>query len=198
MVGAKFQLKVVKSDGSVEEYLHTKVLGAIYNALAETGDGDGNVDVVERLADAVTYYLYHRQDGHTTNSSEILSVIKACLAATNHEEAAIALSEHHCQRRLKRGRVEVVSLDVQKLADAERLCSPEELNRRSAWDKSVIVHDLTTEHGIDRQVARAIASMVEEKVLNMGITLIPASLIRQLVLGDTATMMHAHRQLQIV
>jgi hypothetical protein len=41
-----------------------------------------------------------------------------------------------------------------------------------------------------------IASMVEEKIFNIGITLVPASLIKQLVLGDAAAVLRAQRQLQ--
>ncbi len=59
------------------------------------------------------------------------------------------------------------------------------------------MHDLTTKHGIDRLAARAIASMVEEKIFNMGVSLVPVSLIKQLVLSDTATVMQAHRQFQM-
>jgi len=40
--------------------------------------------------------------------------------------------------------------------------------------------------------------MVEEKIFNMGISLVPSSLIKQLVLGDTATVLRAQQQLQTV
>jgi hypothetical protein len=40
--------------------------------------------------------------------------------------------------------------------------------------------------------------MVEEKIFNMGITLVTASLIKQLVLGDAAAILRAQRQLQSV
>ena len=192
----KVQLKVVKTDGSVEEYLHTKVIGTISNALAYVDLAD--VGVAEELAEVVTYFLYHKQKTRSVTSSEIFSVIKAVLTATSYEEAAITLSEHHFERRLKRSRIEVVSVDVQELADAEVLSKAEELGRRSRWNKSRIVDDLVTGYDISRQAARTIASMVEEKILGMGLTLVPASLIKQLVLGDVATVLRAQRQLQTV
>jgi len=40
--------------------------------------------------------------------------------------------------------------------------------------------------------------MVEEKVFNVGMMLIPSSLVKQLVLGDTATVLQAQRELQTV
>ncbi len=196
MAGVKIQLRVIKADGSVEEYLHTKVIGAISSALAWVGEPD--IEVAEQLAEVVTYFLYHKQNRYGVTSGEILSMIKVVLTATRFEEAAIALSEHHFERKLKRCRVEVVSMDIRELADVEMLCKAEQLDGKCRWDKSRIVDDLMAKHGLSRQTARAIASMVEEKIFNIGITLVPVSLIKQLVLGDAAAVLRAQRQLQTV
>jgi transcriptional regulator NrdR family protein len=196
MVGTKVRLKVVKADGSIEEYLHTKVIGAISNALAY--DGQADIHVAEELAEVVTYFLYHRKTPRTVTSGEILSIIKAVLTATEYEDAAIVLTEHHFNRKLKRSRIEVVSIDIQQLADAEMLYGVQQSPRRSRWDKSKIVNDLVTNYDVSRQTARTIASMVEEKIFNIGLTSVPASLIKQLVLGDTAAFLRAQRQLQTV
>ena len=53
-------------------------------------------------------------------------------------------------------------------------------------------------YGLTRQTARTVASLVEEKVLKMGIPMIPASLIKQLVLGDAAAVLQAQQQLQTI
>ena len=190
------QLKVIKTDGSIEEYLHTKVLGAISNALGSAGQAD--IGIAEQLADVVTYYLYHRQNRRSIPSSDIFSVIKAVLASINYEDAAIALTERHFERKLKRSRIEVVWIDVQKLEDAELLASNDGEDDRCQWDKSRIVEDLVTKYDVSRQTARTIASMVEEKIFSLGITLVPASLIKQLVLSDAAAVLRAQRQLQTV
>jgi transcriptional regulator NrdR family protein len=190
------QLKVIKEDSSIEEYLHTKVLGTISNALAQTGLAD--IYTAEQLADVVTYFLYRREDRGDVTSNEIFSIIKAVLTSTQYEDAAIILSEHHFGRRLKRSRVQVASIDIQELTDAKLLAQTDEPDLRCRWDKSRIVQDLITKHGICRQTARTIASMVEEKIFNMGITLVPASLIKQLVLGDAAAVLRAQNQLQAV
>lgn len=192
----KIQLKVVKADGSVEEYLHTKVIGTISNALAHVGQAD--IHIAEHLAEVVTYFLYHKQKRRRVTSGEIFSIIKVVLTATKYEDAAIALTEHHFERKLKRSRIEVVSIDVQQLSDADMLSSVEQSANRTRWDKSRIVEDLVTKHDVSRQTARTIASMVEEKIFSMGLTLVPASLIKQLVLGDAAAVLRAQRQLQTV
>ena len=188
------QLKVVKANGIVEEYLHTKVVGSINNALSAIGEA--NIDVAEQFAEVVTFFLYRQQGHHRVNTSEILSIIKVVLASTGYEAAAAALSEHHFERRLKRSRIDVVSVDVQALTDAEFFVGAEEAGIRCRWDKSRIVGDLIAEHGVSRQAARMIAAMVEEKVFNLGMTRVPSSLIKQLVLGDTAAVLRAQEQLQ--
>lgn len=190
------QLKVVKADGSVEEYLHTKIIGAVSCALAHTGQAD--VCIAEQLAEAVTYFLYHRQNRRSVSSSEIFFIIEAVLTDTGYEESAAVLSEHHFERRLKRSRIEVVSVDIRELSDAERLVGDEEPARRGRWDKSIIVEDLITRYDVSRQTARTIASMVEQRVLSMAITLVPVSLVRQLVLGEAAAVLRAQRQLAMV
>lgn len=190
------QLKIVKTDGTVEAYLHTKVIGTIGNALSRNGHAD--ICVAEHLAEAVTYFLYHRQKPLVVTSNEVLSIIEAVLMATGYEDAAVALSEYHFERKLKRSRIEVVSIDISELTDAELLCRVEKPDKRCRWDKSRIVDDLVTKYDVSRQTARTIASMVEEKIFNMGVTLVAASLIKQLVLRDAAVVLQAERQLQTV
>jgi transcriptional regulator NrdR family protein len=188
------QLKVIKADGSIEEYSHTKVMGTINNALCRAGEAD--VYIAEQLAEVVTYFLYHRQNQRTATSSEIFSIIKAVLSAVGYEEAAIGLTEYHFERRLKRSRTEVVSIDIRKLADAEMLAGSETAGGRYRWDKSRIAEDLVEKYDLSTPTARTIASMVEEQVFNIGINLVPSSLIKQLVLGDTAAVLRAQKQLQ--
>jgi hypothetical protein len=190
----KMHLKVTKADGTVEQYLHTKAIGTISNALSAAGQSD--IHVAEELAEVVTYFLYHRQNQQNISSSEILSVMKATLASTGYELAAEALSEHHFERMLKRSRIEVVFVNIQELSDAEQLYQVEKTINRTSWDKAAIVQDLVTKYGLSRQTARAVASMVEEKIFSMGVRLVPASLIKQLVLSDMAAMLRAQRQLQ--
>jgi transcriptional regulator NrdR family protein len=190
------QLKVIKADGSIEEYLHTKVMGTINNALGEVDLA--NIDIAEEFAEVVTFFLYNQYNRRIVTSGDIFSMIKVVLAATGYEDAAVALSEHHFGRKLKRSRIEVVSIDVQNLADIEFFAGKEESSARSRWDKSRIVEYLIDGHGIRRQTARTIAAIVEEKIFNLGMTLVPSSLIKQLVLSDTATVLQAQRELQVI
>ena len=188
------QLQVIKTDGTTEEYIHTKVIGTINNAFSAVGRPD--IAMAEDLAEVVTYYLYHQPDRRQVSSSEILSMIKAVLTSTGHEPVAAALGEHAVERRLKRVRTEVLALDVLAFTDLEQLNRTRQSAARIAWDKGKIVHDLTAESGIPPQIARAVAATVEERVFSMGMTLIPRSLIKQLVLGEAAAMLQAQQELK--
>ena len=185
-------LKVMKSDGQAERYMHTKVLGTINNAFDCTGRPD--IAIAEELAEVVTYFFFQDRQRDTLNSSEVLSAVKAVLAATGYEEAAVALSLCHYRRKLKRARIEVVHCSA---ADGAANDSGGHV-KKSRWDKAQIVNDLVSERKISRKLARAVASMVEEKVLNMGINPVPTSLIAQLVECDFAVIMRADQQLHAI
>lgn len=190
------QLKVIKADGVVEQYLHTKVVGTINNALDALDEAD--TEMAEQFAEVVTYFLYHQQGRRRVNSSEIFSMIQMVLVSTGYETAAAVLSEYYFWRKLKRSRTEVLSVDIHDLMDAEFFVETEEAGVRCRWDKSRIADDLIAEHHMDRQTARLIAGMVEEKVFSLGMTRVPTSLVKQLVLGDTAAALRAWEQLQAV
>jgi len=72
------QLKVIKADGSFEEYLHTKVMGTINNALGEVDLA--NIDIAEEFAEVVTFFLYNQYNRRTVASGDIFSMIKVVLA----------------------------------------------------------------------------------------------------------------------
>ena len=192
----KAQIKVIKVDGSTEEYLHTKVLGTICNALAN--DELSDIAVAEHIAEAVTYFLYHKSAKRAVTSGEIFSIIKGALSATNYHQAAIALSDHHYIRKVNRRRIEIVHAEMQQFADAVIFYSDNLARRTTAWNKSIIVNYLIKSNQLDRQTARTIASMVEEKVLQLNTRQVPRSLIKQLLLNEIASVMEAQRQLQTV
>lgn len=193
MAERMLKLAVVKADGTVEEYFHTKVVGAIANALSTAGQPD--IKAAEELADAVTFFLYHAGPNRSITTGEVLSVIETVLASTGFAEAAAVLNEHHFERKLRRCRVEVVKARLHELSDAEELYKDNASLPKSRWDKSRIVDDLIAENGFDRQTARAVASMVEQKVFNLDLPVVPASLVRQLVLSDAAVVIWAKQQL---
>jgi hypothetical protein len=192
----KAHLKVIKADGSCEEYLHTKLMHTISKALVCVDQTD--IVMAENLSEVITYYLYKKHGEATITSSEILSVIKVTLTATGFEAAAEALTNHHYQRKIRRGRIELVHVNLDGTNDVHEVLHSGNQLEKSRWNKSVIVEDLITNHNMDRHCARMVAGMVEEKVFNLQLTQVPASLMQQLVFSDTAAVLRAQKQLQTV
>ena len=161
------QLHVVKSDGSIEEYVHTKVIGTISRVLSKVGSD--SVYLAEQLTDVVTYYLYQQENKSRISSSEIFSIIVAILTETGYEDAADLLNEFHLRRRFKRLRTEVISIDIQEITDAQAFADTEQSENTYQWDKSRIVSNLTEKYSFDNPMARMIASMVEDRIFNLDI-----------------------------
>lgn len=189
----KSRLNVVKSDGSVEKYLHTKVIAVINNAFSRVGNSD--IYVAQQLAEVVTYHLYQTKQGKVS-SSEIRSVIKAALCETGYDSAAIALVDSHHERQLRRSRIEVINAKINSVADAVRFADPNDGFVKSRWNKSLIIEDLVGKHKIDRTIARAIAGEVEQKILDMRSSPLTSSLVKQIMFNETALMLRAHGQLE--
>lgn len=177
------QIQILKSDGSTEPYLHTKVLGSLNHALAHIGSED--LYAAEQMAEAVTFYLYRQVRRGTLGTDDIHQMILGILRSTGYGPAAEALDEYRLRRKLQRRRIEVVD-DAQRHHQSTAI---------QPWDKTHIVKNLMNRHNVDHFLARAIASAVEEKILNMGVTKVRTSLIHHLVVADTEAMLDAHCQL---
>lgn len=178
------KIEVLKSEGTAEPYLHTKVLGTFHNALASVHDYD--LTVAEQMAEAVTFYLYRADHTSTISSDQIHLLIQSVLTATGYAHAAEALNSHRMQRKLQRRRLVVVKSGVDDNDEP----------RYESWTKMRIVKDLAESKTMDHLTARAIAGAVEEKILKMGAARVRSSLIRELVLEDTDAILRAEKQLQ--
>lgn len=190
------QFRVEKSDGSNEIYLHTKVIGSIGAALAEAGFFD--VGVAEQLAEAVTTFLRRRHGCHSVVSTdEIHSMIEAALSDTGYEGAALCLHTHRINRQTQRARVEVTRRVVDDGLDNDRcgLCMDESLICEP-WNKSVIVCDLLCRGELPSEIARAVASGVEEKVLKLGCRSVTSTLVRELVANEVLATRRAQEALE--
>jgi hypothetical protein len=184
--------RVLKADSSVEPYIHTKVLATLYHCFSDTGIHD--ITVSEQLSEVITYYVYQREETNVSVET-VFSIIKAVLTETGYSDTAAALSEHRRKRCVKRHRLEVLQTEMK---DFKEVCTKNSKIKRKPWSKSVIVEDLIVNENLDRQAARTIAGMVENKVFALSITKIPSSLVRQLVLNDAAAVLTARDNLQRV
>jgi hypothetical protein len=177
------RIRVIKSDRTVESYLHTQVLGTFHHALSAGGSPD--LFAAEQMAQAVTFFLYSRPQNRTVSADEIHLMIQAVLQDTGFGSAAQALNEHRGHRKLRRKRIEVIEESAGGLVQTV------------GWSKSVIVEHLIRQYRLSRPLARVIAGSVEEKILRMGLVQIRKGLIRELVEAETETMLRAEEQLNI-
>ncbi|MBN1766233.1 MAG: hypothetical protein JW860_13315 [Sedimentisphaerales bacterium] len=175
-------LNVIKSDGTLEVYLHTKVMGTIAAALGDSGCE--TLGITDSLAEALTEFISRRHNGSTISTDEIHAMIKAVLSETDYEDAALCLHEHRLNRQIKRSRTEVIYVN----GDIPKPWEAEDYDKYSypaqPWNKSMIVRTLEGESGLSRPMARAVAGSVEEKVLRIGSRQIFSSLIRELVANE--------------
>lgn len=169
------QIRVTKVDGSTEAYLHTKVLGTTHRAMAAVQSDC--LESAQILSDAVTYFLYRRFEEQTLTTDQIHQMIITVLEGAGFAAAAEALTSHRLNRRLQRRRICVI--------DSER----------QGWDKTLIVQDLIECYQVEEPLARAIAGLVEEKIIRMGAVHIRKGLVRHLVITDMEDMMDAHHEL---
>ena len=169
------QIRITKADGSTEPYLHTKVLGSLHRAMAAVQSDC--LETAQVLSDAVTYFLYRRFKGEILTTDQIHQMILTVLEGAGFAVGAEALRTHRLDRRLQRRRVSVT--------DSEW----------PAWNKGLIVQDLIEHYRIEAALARAIAGLVEEKILRMGAAHIRKGLIRHLVMTDMEDLLDAHHEL---
>jgi transcriptional regulator NrdR family protein len=188
------QLKVIKADGSQEQYLHTKVIAAFVNAFAAPQEID--TSIARHLAETVTFYLYNNYPSNKITSSEILSIIQAVLSSTGYDNAAANLAEHSRKRNLLRARIEITKYDMQEVCSSIKLRKTVAAPPAIRWNKSKIINDLIAEYNLDNTTARIIASMVEEKVLNSGFRCVSTAFIRFLVVLQTQAILSAQQQMK--
>jgi hypothetical protein len=189
------QLRVIKADGTEEEYLHTKVIATFINAFAVPAEK--NTAIAQQLAEAVTFYLYNKHGSNKITSNEISSIIKAVLSSTGFDNAADFLAEHHQRRNLLRARIQVVKVDMEKISPDTPLLKIDCCGSAASWNKSKIINDLIVEHNLQPDMARTVASLVEEKILDSGFRLVPAGFIKFLSLWQAQTILSAQQEVKI-
>ena len=188
------QLRVIKADGMEEEYLHTKVIATFINAFAVPAEK--NTAIAQQLAEAVTFYLYNKHGSDKVSSNEISSIIKAVLTSTGFDNAADNLAEHHQRRNLLRARIQVVKVDMEKISPDTPLLQIDRCGPAQPWNKSEIINDLVNQYNLDPAMARTVASLVEEKILNSGFRLVPSGFIGFLTLWQMQTILSAQQQIK--
>jgi anaerobic ribonucleoside-triphosphate reductase len=172
---------VLKRDGTPVPFDHGKIANAIFKAAKAVGGDDRAL--AEELAAMVTVMLERDYDGRPPAIEEIQDVVEKVLIETGHARTAKA----YILYRDKRARIRQ-ALQVRKpirrpgtSTDIALLVNTETQDQIAEWDKSKIAQALGLEADVPPEPARSIASSVERRVMDSGLTRISTSLIRELV-----------------
>lgn len=172
---------VVKRDGRVVNFNKQKISNAIFKAAQAVGGEDRLL--AEELANAVVLYLRKNFQGTIPGIEQIQDIVEKVLIETGHAKTAKAYILYREKRRRIRE-----SLKVRKKVkghsnstDLSLLVTPLAKDEILSWDKGRIALALQKEANIEEDIALEIASSVEKRVFNSGLTRISTALIRELV-----------------
>ncbi|MFO7957624.1 MAG: anaerobic ribonucleoside-triphosphate reductase [Candidatus Brocadiia bacterium] len=173
--------RVRKRSGKLVPFDESKIANAIFKAAQAVG-GDDRM-LAEELASMVTMMLERNHNGSPPDIEEIQDTVEKVLIETGHARTAKA----YILYRDRRARIRQ-SLQVRKpvrksgnSTDIALLVNTETQDQLAEWDKTKIANALEVEADLARRTAREIASAVEERVMDSGLTRISTSLIRELV-----------------
>jgi ribonucleoside-triphosphate reductase len=173
--------QIRKRDGRVVAFDKKKISDAIFKAASAVGGEDKLL--ADELANAVVLFLKKQYKNKTPDIEQIQDIVEKVLIETGHAKTAKAYILYREKRRKIRK-----SLKVRKRVkgknnstDLSLLVTPLTKDEILNWDKGRIALALQKESGIAEDIAMEVASSVEKKIFNSGITQISTSLIRELV-----------------
>lgn len=168
------KIRVLKRDGTIEPFLLAKLLDAIGSAFSASGEPqERNMATARGLTEAVHAYLEKTSPDQPVPSEHLGELVELVLAQTGHTAASMA-ARHHVEDRNRRRRW---------LRVAQRRRSDGCVVHRQ-WNKRQVVAYLRKEHGLEVTTARIIAGRVERLVLNCGLKVVTAGLIREIAVSE--------------
>ncbi len=172
---------IQKRDGRIVVFDKAKISNAIFKAALAVG-GEDNL-LADELANAVVLFLEKEYKDKVPGIEHIQDIVEKVLNETGHVKTAKAYILHRDKISKIRD-----SLKVRKRVksrsnstDLALLVTPSAKDDILTWDKGRIALALQKEAGISEDIAIEVASSVEKKVFNSGMTQISTSLIRELV-----------------
>lgn len=170
-----------KRDGRIVAFDKSKIADAIFKAAQAVGGEDRLL--ADELAEAVTFFLRKKFGQKIPEIEEIQDIVEKVLIETGHAKTAKAYILYRAKRARIRESLKVRKelLERSSSTDLSLLVAPSTRDEILPWDKGRIAQALIKETGLEEHLAYKIASAVELKVFNSGITQISTTLIRELV-----------------
>lgn len=173
---------VRKRDGRIVRFNKTKIADAIFAAARAVGGEDRSL--AEELAGVVVMFLEKRYgEDAIPGIEEIQDMVEKVLIETGHAKTAKAYILYRQKRAELRERTKVRKEMAERAdsTDIHLLVDPGSRAEYFPWDKRRITQALIKEADLEESEAESIASAVEKRVLDSGLTRISTTLIRELV-----------------
>ena len=182
---------IVKRDGRREAFDKRKIAASILRAAPEGATLEA--DTASSIASAVSIYLSKRLNGDPASADQVSDAVERVLIQMSQVDAGLAYARYRDRRarirRLRKGDMQALLSELEE-ARQERgagLAKDMELNVQTSqdrlvkWNRSRIVEALQLETRLDAGMASVIAAEVEKQIEQAGITVLTASLVRELV-----------------
>jgi len=172
---------VRKRDGQLVRFDRGKIADAIFAAAKAVGGEDRAL--ADELSGVVCLFLQRRFGTDIPGIEDIQDMVEKVLIETGHAKTAKAYILYRQKRSEQRARTRVRK-QIQEDSDStdtQLLVDPASRAEYFNWEKTRIAQALVKEAEISEAEAREIASVVERRIFNSGISRISTSLIRELV-----------------
>jgi ribonucleoside-triphosphate reductase len=170
-----------KRDGQLVEFDKKKISEAIFAAMQATGER--NKTIPEKVTDQIIVKLEKRFIDEVPQVEEVQDVVEEVLI----REGMVKVTKAYILYRDKRSRIRE-SLKVRKKVDNHKSTTDLSLfvstptsENIFPWDRQKIIQALTKEAELPLNISTKIAKAVEKKIVNLGLSEISTSLIRELV-----------------
>ncbi|HER24172.1 MAG TPA: anaerobic ribonucleoside-triphosphate reductase [Candidatus Atribacteria bacterium] len=179
---------IKKREGQLVDFDKKKITGAIFSAMLTAGEEDKTVS--EKIADQVIIKLEKKFENKVPQVEEVQDIVEETLI----QEGMVKVAKAYILYRDKRRRIRE-SLKVRKkiknhknMTDLSLLVSTPTSETISPWGRQKIIQALVKEAELPLNVSVKIAKAVENKIVDLNLSEISTSLIRELVDNELFTM----------
>jgi len=176
-----------KRDGNIVEFEEIKITNAVISAMKAVGEEKR--ELAEKITEYTLSILNEKYVFGIPQIEEIQDIVEEALI----REGLIKVAKSYILYREKRKKIRK-ALKVRKknrihkdTTDMSLLVSTPSAENIFLWNKDKIISALKKEAGLSLHVSEKIAKAVEEKIINLGLTEISTSLIRELVDNELFT-----------
>jgi len=184
---------IKKREGQLVEFDKKKITEAIFAAMLAAGEK--NKTISEKVAEQVIIKLEKRFKDKIPQVEEVQDIVEEVLI----REGMVKVAKAYILYRDRRSRIRE-SLKVRKkvenhesTTDLSLLVSTPTSENIFHWDRNKIVQALVKEAELPLNISTKIAKAVEKKIVDLGLSEISTSLIRELVDNELFTRGYEHK-----